>query len=397
MQNERKRILTMLENGTISMEEALTLLETMEKKQTDNPSSTASEQSQSENVYRNTEGAEERKSDSSFRGNQGSDDSHNPSMDEFIEDIRKDFVTVGDRFMQFMQTAVDRMKKFDFDTPFGGGTTFSHTMIKAAEDIEEIIIDVDHGNVTVETADVQEIRAEFTVKNFNNKNEEETKKEFLDKVVFVQDEGTLRLLSDLKLMQVNVTLLLPNEAYHKASVRLLNGDFTIADLKAERIYVKTANGKVEANGLQFDAAELETANGSIRLNGSTGAQLSAETINGRVYIDGALKDVEAKSLNGAVVVTTTDKAAEKIEAKTVSGSVEIYIPSELPLDGHISTNMGKLDLQLNDVDKTTEQEQFLQRSVSFKKHAEGETKPLHIQGEAKTGTVIVCYNVNHSA
>ncbi|WP_224653718.1 SHOCT-like domain-containing protein, partial [Escherichia coli] len=34
MQNERKRILTMLENGTISMDEALTLLEAMEKKQT---------------------------------------------------------------------------------------------------------------------------------------------------------------------------------------------------------------------------------------------------------------------------------------------------------------------------------------------------------------------------
>jgi len=32
MQNERKRILTMLENGTISMDEALTLLESMEKK-----------------------------------------------------------------------------------------------------------------------------------------------------------------------------------------------------------------------------------------------------------------------------------------------------------------------------------------------------------------------------
>ncbi len=34
MQNERKRILTMLENGTISMDEALTLLEAMEKTHT---------------------------------------------------------------------------------------------------------------------------------------------------------------------------------------------------------------------------------------------------------------------------------------------------------------------------------------------------------------------------
>src|SRR5690606_10010015 len=104
-------------------------------------------------------------------------------------------------------------------------------------------------------------------------------------------------------------------------------------------------GKVDVERITFKEAELEAGNGSIRLNDSTGDTLEAETINGRVYVSGKVKDVEAKSLNGHVVVTTTDADAQKIDAKTVSGSVELYIPSDVSLRGEISSNMGRLDLQ----------------------------------------------------
>ena len=70
-------------------------------------------------------------------------------MDEFLEDLRKDFTHVGDRFMQFMQTAVQKVKEFDFDSPFGNAVTFSHTMTKHAAGIEEILIDIDNGKVTI--------------------------------------------------------------------------------------------------------------------------------------------------------------------------------------------------------------------------------------------------------
>ncbi|MDW0118400.1 DUF4097 family beta strand repeat-containing protein [Sporosarcina thermotolerans] len=382
MQNERKRILTMLENGTISMDEALTLLEAMEKTAKDN-------YNQADEVVFN-----ENKSD------QGNDQSYSknrkdPSMDEFIEDIKKDFVTVGDRFMQFMQTAVDKMKGFDFDKPFGGSTTFHHSIVKEADDLEEILIDVDNGNISVHATDATEIKADFVVKAYGGKSEEDSRKEFLDKLIFLVDEGKLRLLSDLKLIQVNVDLFIPKQDYKKISARLLNGHFSMNDITVDRFYTKTANGKVDLERIDFKEAEIEAGNGSIRLNESSGELLEAETINGRVYLSGQLKDVEAKSLNGNVIVTTNDTAAQRIDAKTVSGTVEVYIPSDIPLHGEISTNMGRLDLQLKDVTKSSEQEQFLQRSISFSKTGENGATPLYIHGEAKTGSVIVCYTVKH--
>ena len=47
-----------------------------------------------------------------------------------MEDIKRDFSQFSDRFMQFMQTAVGKMKSFDFDMPFGEPNEFHHTFTK---------------------------------------------------------------------------------------------------------------------------------------------------------------------------------------------------------------------------------------------------------------------------
>ncbi|KXH79286.1 DUF4097 domain-containing protein [Sporosarcina sp. HYO08] len=380
MQNERKRILTMLENGTITTDEALTLLEALGKPEQKQSSESVAPQ---EKPFEQSE----------FSQKTNRQTSH--SMDEFLEDLRKDFTNVGDRFMHFMQSTVQKVKEFDFDSPFGHSVTFTETMTKSADSLEELLITIDNGKVTIHAGEEEEIRAEFTVKAFNNESEEKARKDFEQKLLFVLDEGKLHLSSDLKMMQVNVELYIPGKVYERISTRLLNGAFKMKDIEAKKIRVKTANGKIDVSGLTFEDAEIETANGGIDLHHLTGNTLEAETLNGRVYIDGAVKEVEAQSLNGHVVVTTTDTAPKKVDAKTVSGSVEIYIPSDISLTGEISSNMGRLELQLNDVDRTAEQEQVLHRSIRFKKDAGDHQFPLHLFGEAKTGSVLVCYNAKH--
>lgn len=393
MQNERQRILAMLENGTITTDEALTLLETLgQSSQTVQPvEAEKATLSKKEPVEQQQQNEQQQSSKQDFEFEQKKEDDE-PSMDEFLDDLRRDFSNVGDRFMQFMQTAVQKVKEFDFDSPFGNAITFNHSITKTASNVDELIIDIDNGKVTIHHDEVDEIRAEFTVKTYTGDPEEKAKADFLDKLLFVNDEGKLRISSDLKMVQVNVELYVPKKDYARISARLLNGSFKMKDAKAETVRIKTANGKIEIAGLTFKDGEFETVNGAIGLNNVTGNRIEAETLNGRIYIDGAVKDVEAHSLNGHVVVTTTDTAAEKIEAKTMSGSVEIYIPSDIALSGEITSNMGRLDLQLDDINRTAEQEQLLQRTIRFKKDVEGNSSPLHIFGEAKTGSVLVCYN-----
>ncbi|QUW23434.1 DUF4097 family beta strand repeat protein [Sporosarcina sp. Marseille-Q4063] len=417
MQSKRKRILTMLENGTITTDEALTLLEKLNGEQTTGQGTTEPSQTSTEGTAQSQAASEtsEKEATSSEQGNEKTGSTQNSeqseptgqsgqsgqsgkskqskqSMDDFLEDLRKDFTNVSDRFMQFMQTAVQTVKEFDIESPFGESVLFSHTINKPMDKIDELLLDIDNGKITVHYTDEKEARAEFSVKAFNNESETKAKEDFLEKVLVVTDENKLRISSKMKMTKVNLDLFLPQKEYKELNVRLMNGSFTMSDAEAKKVHVKTANGKIEISTLKFKTADFETANGEIRLTGLSGEKLSAETLNGRVYIDGDLQEVEAQSLSGHVVVTTTNNQAAKIDAKTMSGSVELYIPNGLSLSGEIASNMGRLDLQLDDVNRTAEQDLLLQRSIRFKKDVENQDNPLYIFGEAKTGSVLVCYN-----
>ena len=403
MQSNRKRILTMLENGTITTDEALTLLENISGSQaetledTQEPESKSESESKPEPETEKEQKTKEEPADKTETFDQessksGSTEKDEQSMEEFLEDLRKDFTNVGDRFMQFMQTAVQKVKEFDFDSPFGQSVTFTHTLTKPVKKIDELILDIANGKVAVYSWDEKEARAEFTVKAYNSESEETAKKSFLEKILFVTDENKLRVSSAMKMTQVNIDLYVPRKTYTKLSARLMNGSFEMKDAEIKNIRVKTANGKIEVSGLLSKDAEFETANGAIRLTGITGETLAAETLNGRVYIDGSLQEVDAQSLSGHVIVTTTNAEARNLSAKTMSGSVELYIPSTASLSGEIASNMGRLDLQLDDVTRTSEQEQLLQRTIRFEKEVADRKIPLHIFGESKTGSVIVCYN-----
>lgn len=397
MQEKRQRILTMLENGSISMDEALTLLENLQEDHLDDKPSTSTDTEKKEQSAESKsipsvikEEAEQEASDSTEEKKSEKEES---TVDDFLNDLRKDFTVVGDRFMQFMQTAVQKVKEFDMETPFGKSVEFTHTSTKTVEGIEEILVQITNGKMALYSSDEAEIRAEFAVKAYNSESEEESKKEFLEKIIFVTDEGKLRVSSDMRMVQVNLDLYVPRKLYKKLAVKLTNGSFKMEGATIDNIHVKTANGKIEASQLVFKEGDFETANGMIYLNDISGDSLEAETLNGRIYVDGRLKKVEAQSLNGNLAVTTTSEEAEKIEAKTMSGSVELYIPSTLSIVGELSSSVGKLDLGLEDIERIAEQDQLFQRSIRFSKEVPGQSNKLHLLGEAKTGTVLVRYTI----
>lgn len=409
----------MLENGTITTDEALTLLEklngeqttgqgttgqgTTEKSPTSSTNSekeaTSSKQGNNESTQENGQSEQAGQSSQSEKTGQSGQSSQSgesgqsrQSMDDFLEDLRKDFTNVSDRFMQFMQTAVQTVKGFDIESPFGESILFSQTITKPMDKVDELLLDIDNGKITIHYTEEKEARAEFSVKAFNSESESKAKEDFLEKVLVVLDENKLRISSKMKMTKVNLELFIPQKEYEKIDVHLMNGAFQMNDADVKNAHIKTANGKIEVANLTCKTAEFETANGEIRLTGLNGDKLSAETLNGRVYIDGSLKEVEAQSLSGHVVVTTTNDEAQKIDAKSMSGSIEIYIPKNLSLKGEIESNMGRLDLQLDDVDRTAEQDYLLQKSIRFNKEVDGKKTPLHISGKAKTGSVLVCYN-----
>jgi len=109
----------MLENGTITTDEALTLLENLGESQVENKEELSKPNLEKTQPVAEEKSAEQEKPTEQKHTESESVDDKEPEMEEFLEDLRKDFTNVGDRFMQFMQGAVQKVKAFDFESPFG--------------------------------------------------------------------------------------------------------------------------------------------------------------------------------------------------------------------------------------------------------------------------------------
>lgn len=384
MQEERKRILDSVEKGTISAQEALVLLEALGNGET-KPSAAA---------YAGPRSSETQAHSANTHSDTHNKKSTSSQAEDFMDDIKRDFSQFSDRFMQFMQTAVGKMKSFDFDMPFGEPTDFHHTFTKENVDFKEVSVDLANGKFEIYPSQDGQVRAECHVKVYRTPTDEDVKKEFFEKFVFVVDQQRLRIISDLKTTSVNIVLYVPQQMYNSISIRLFNGAFIGKHLEVDRLKVKTANGKIDLKDVNLEDAEIQTANGAIQIKEAKGNKIEAETINGRIYIDGHLKDIDAQSVNGHVVVTTKNAEARKIEGRAVAGAVEIYVPSSVGLQGEVASNFGKMDLALTDVTRINESEHFLQKNIRFTKEVPGSTAaPLYIKGEAKTGSVLVRYTL----
>lgn len=368
MNDERKRILEMVEKGIISAQEAITLLEALEKQQ-------------------------------SSYNDQGQYQSHKEqdfikTFQEEVKEFRSDLTQLGSLFVDMMNTAVKKVKDFDVKPPFGDKYEFTHIPAIAQQDVEYIDIDLSHGSVVIERAETDELAVSLHVKTLLiNGSEDETRNAVFNKLVTQNDHGKLSILSDTKLTQVNVTITVPTDYLKHIAIRLMNGGVTVRDLTLQKLVVKTLNGAVQGTNLAFDKVDVETSNGFVELRELQGRELEVETMNGRIYIDGVVDDIEAKSINGHVVVTTKTENPSKIVAQSLAGTVEVYVPKTVWISGRATTNFGKLDIGMLDASKIEQQEQFLMKTVRFDKVLEGANK-LFIEAESKTGSVIVRYTTS---
>lgn len=380
MQTEKERILQMVSEGKLAVEEAITLLEALEKK----GEVTQAEPAKSfEEATKEQPKQEQPKQEKTFEG----------MFEEEMKTFRKDITQIGSVFMDLFNKTVDKVKDFDVSTPFPLGEKVNFQEVKTfdGDAVRQVYVDLPNGSLTVEAAELNDVRVVASVRTaVVNNDAEATKQAFLEQFVVDVEQETLRVIADSKWSQVEVTLYLPRKKYDELKLRFLNGAVSLHDVEATKLRVKSLNGAVKANHVKFTDAEVKTSNGAIDLHDVRGHEIEAETMNGRIYIDGAIEEVEAKSINGAVSITTYAKHARKLEAETAAGNVEFYVPSHLALNGKLATNMGKLDVSLADIDKVASQDQPLSKSLNFTKDVDNAPK-LYVDGASRTGNIIVRY------
>lgn len=408
MENERKRILQLVQNGTISADEAIVLLEALSKQNEStqlpaNPPivsqesqpvkedvSTEGHSSQGHHEYSEAKNEQTKSKSSGFEDLFGNIFNNKESANQFVNELKQDLSQFSGRMMDLMNSTFSKVKDFDLEFPFGNKVEFDKTYSFDAAEIKGIELDIPNGRVDVVKAEDERFLIEAQIKTSAASQDEDISKERFvqDFVTFIN--GKLTISTTMKMSQVNLRLVVPKQQYDVVLLRLLNGGVSIQHLDAKLLKVKTYNGAIKIDESTFQNADIQSGNGSIELRHVKGEDLEAETVNGRIYIDGNLQEVEAESVNGAVIVTTTSASARKLKARTVAGAVEMYIPKTLSLNGQVSTNFGKTDVGLADIEKRSEEDQFLQKTLRFDKILEKQPV-LKLSGETRSGSIIVRY------
>ncbi|MDQ0187800.1 DUF4097 domain-containing protein [Cytobacillus kochii] len=363
MKEERKRILKMVEDGKLSVEEALTLLEKLEKAED------TAEQKQEEIIKELSTAVkfEEEKKEEPFNYK---------------------FNSAKDKIIDFVDSAFKKIKDVDLDFNFGQSHSISHIFHQSDGTFNEIEVDVANGAIKVVPWSQTDVRAECEVKVYRAESQDEARKKFLEDAVFTVVDDKLKFSTQQKWIKLDAVLYVPEKEYNKLKLRTFNGPIESEKLKAKTFKAKTANGKITAKQLQSKHAELETVHGKIHVENGTVDILEAETINGAVHVDGDYERVNAHSFNGNVACAVGGSRCESIEAKATTGNVEVTLPPFAEVSGELKTNLGSFDIHIEGIEILEEKSDVIQKVLRFRsiKDPQG---GLRLNADTKTGSVTV--------
>ncbi|QED49546.1 DUF4097 family beta strand repeat-containing protein [Cytobacillus dafuensis] len=361
MQGERKRILKMVEDGKLSVDEALFLLEELEK-----TSKTA--EVKKEELFQElstTVKFEEAKKEDPFNYK---------------------FQSAKDKIFDFVDTAFKKIKDLDLDFNFGQSVEITHIFQQGDVSFKDIDIDVANGKVEVIPWGQKDVRIECKAKVYRVETQEEARRNFLNDVNFTIVGEKMRFGTTQKWMKVDSVMYIPQTEYDQIKIRLFNGAIESNHLHVESYKAKTANGKITFQDIKSKYTEAETANGQISIQKSSIEHIDAETLNGAIHIDGDYRKVDLQSFNGDIFCTVNEENCDFIEAKAVTGKIELQVPNHVGVNGELKTNIGSLNVNLDGIQIIEDKSDVIQKVLRFKSVKES-NHSLRLVADTKTGSI----------
>lgn len=365
MNEQRKRILKMVEEGKLTVDEALVLLEELDK-------SAESMEAKQDNLIKEL---------STF-----------VQFDEKQKEGQKDYSSQSkshstkDKIFDFVDMAIKKLKDFDLDLNFGKHIEISHIFQQSDAFIKKMDIDVANGNITVVPWDQKDVRVECQARVYRVENQEQARMNFLKDIMFAIDGDCLRFSTGQKWMKLEALIYIPQSEYESIKIRMFNGNIESRNLDVKKFKVKTANGKIKMDEIKSSIVEAETANGAITFNNCEAADMDAETINGVIKINGDFRKVELQSFNGDVECKVYGSRCEWIDAKTTTGGILLAVPESAAVNGELKSNLGHFKVDVEGIQIVEEKSELIQKNLTFKSIKEAPNK-IHLFADSKTGAI----------
>jgi DUF4097 and DUF4098 domain-containing protein YvlB len=363
MKEKRKQILKMVEEGKLSAAEALTLLEALEQEQT--------------KAAVKEEDILQELSTAVFGGQAGSGYQQSSKQHSF-----------KDKFLTFIDQTVKKVKDLDLDFNFGPSYEVRHIFQHSAGIIRQIDVDVTNGSVELLPWVHHDVRVECEALVYKVENQEEARQSFLQDAALSVENGQLRFAVQKKNVKAKVKMYVPSAMYELVKIRMFNGPVAAEGVHAREVKAKTANGAIKFKMIQADEVELETAHGHISLDGSRVKKFEAETINGLIRMDGVCETADIQTFNGSIKCYLKDDSTQKLFLKTTTGSIDVYVPKTLGIEGDLKSNLGNFTCLLPNLEIIEEKNETVQKSLRFQAN-KLQPRVCKLFAESKTSSISI--------
>lgn len=360
--DEKKRVLKLVEEGKLSADEALFLLESLENEKLE----------------------KEKKAQKLFT-ELSTDVQYEEEAKHHTNEHHK-HTSTKTKIFDFIDSAVKKIRDLDLDFNFGNAIEVNHIFHHQDVFLKKIDLDVANGSVQLIPWNERDVRVECAAKIYKAENQTDAREAFLQDVLFSIESGTLRFSVQKKQMKVNAIVYVPKENYDVIKIRMFNGPISGESLHVGELKAKTANGKITIDGITANTAECETANGHIKLTNGQINDLEAETINGFIRYQGTLEKLDMQSFNGNIDCELFDDRCHTALIKTTTGNVNLFLPTPLNIDGEFKSNLGAFTCDFAGKTILEEKKEVVQKLLRFKVDQQAE-KHLNLYVDSKAGSI----------
>lgn len=360
MQEERKMILKMIEDGKITADEGVALLKEL--------------------------GETEKKQAKPETGTYLSNDVDWENGREFRGKYSQPSFT--NRFTDFVEQAVQKIKEFDLDLNFGNSVEVDHIFHNRESKISKVDVAIENGSLRFVPWDESDVRVECKVKVYREKEVETARKQFLKEVTFDVSNERLKFKCREKSLKINATVYIPRANYEEVSLYTFNGHINGESVISEQFAAKTVNGRLAFDRLTGQKVMLETVNGGISVEKIDAEKVEAKTVHGTVNLNstGGIADIE--TLNGSIKYKLIEQVQGKAYLKTTTGSIEITVPADMKTEGEFKTVVGGFTCDLPHLEILDEKKDLVNKFVTFISN-KGMDPVFYVEAEARTGSVLI--------
>ncbi len=331
MKEERMMILSMLEQGKITSEDAIKLLEALEE-------------SESLNLDETIEDKKDKIIDM---------DKTKEKAEEFEKVLREQGkkvesfgVDLGNKLSGIFRGVKEKGNPVNF---LGGYETINTTVEKNISHLECPIIDFKsvNGGITLKSWDKDQVFIKITCQYKNGLlSKDDSFYDFYEegnRLVFIPEFNTNIMIS--------LNVYLPDKLYDEIYLNTSNGKIEVDKFKTNNLQCHTTNASISANNIVAQEIRLRTKNGKINLNNISSPLIEAISTNSNIILEDIdSEDLKVSTVNGRIMFSGI--LSNNVCGNTSNGSIEVRNISGKEIT--LTTSNGKILLKEINPDKISQ-------------------------------------------